>query len=71
MSKETETTIRADGLRYQSKKTGSPFSGTGSTRSCFKCGRHRTADQLQTKKVLGRTEMICKPSCETAGKTNS
>lgn len=55
--------IVANGLRYRSKATGSPFGDSKNTRSCFKCGRHRAPDQLMAHKVLGRTEMVCKPSC--------
>lgn len=62
--KPVKTRIQEDGLRYTSKVGGSPFLGNGHTRSCFKCGKHRPADQLQAKRVLGRTEMVCKPSCK-------
>ena len=46
MSKaETKTTVLADGLRYKSKVSGSPFAATASfgaaTMSCFMCGKHR------------------------------
>ena len=64
MTKETTTRIQDDGLRYVSKVSGSPFVGRGNTRSCFKCGKHRSADQLQSKRLLGKSQMVCKPSCE-------
>lgn len=64
MTKETTTRIQQDGLRYASKVSGSPFLGRGNTRSCFKCGKHRSADQLQSKRLLGKSQMVCKPSCE-------
>jgi hypothetical protein len=64
MTKETTTRIQDDGLRYASKVSGSPFLGRGNTRSCFKCGKHRSADQLQSKRLLGKSQMVCKPSCE-------
>jgi len=63
MAKVTSTKLSDDGLRYATKTTGSPFLGTGNTRSCFKCGKHRQASQLQSKRVLGRSEMVCKPAC--------
>lgn len=63
MSKDTTTRISNDGLRYSSKVGGSPFSGRGQTRSCFKCGQHRSADQLQGQRLLGKVQMVCKPSC--------
>lgn len=63
-TKDTTTRIKDDGLRYASKVSGSPFSGRGQTRSCFKCGQHRSADQLQSQRILGRVQMVCKPSCK-------
>ncbi|MDT8999843.1 hypothetical protein RQP53_11240 [Paucibacter sp. APW11] len=65
MSKDTYTAVSDDGLRYESKLGGSPFLGSGHTRSCFRCGKHRPASALQSKRVLGRNEMVCKPSCGT------
>jgi hypothetical protein len=68
MSKETvKTTIDADGLRYRSKAPGSPFGSAGTyssaTMSCFLCGKHRARSQLKTKKLLGRSQVVCSPSC--------
>lgn len=62
-TKDTATRVDESGLRYRSKVAGSPFGSGGKTRSCFKCGKHRTPENLQSKKILGRTEMVCKPSC--------
>jgi hypothetical protein len=62
-SKDVSTKVSSDGLRYASKTPGSPFLGSGHTRSCFKCGKHRSAAELQSKRILGRVEMVCKPSC--------
>jgi hypothetical protein len=59
--------IAANGLRYRAKTTGSPFGSSTNTRSCFRCGRHRPPDQLMACKVLGRTEMVCKPTCQRTG----
>ena len=58
-----DTKIRSDGLRYESKEGGSLFAGLGLNRSCFKCGEHRASDQLRAQRLLGRTELVCKPSC--------
>ena len=69
MTKDTATRRSADGLRYTSKETGSPFTGNGSTRSCFRCGRHRLPALLQSIRILGRTEMVCKPSCKELAET--
>lgn len=63
MSKDTYTSVSDNGLRYESKLGGSPFLGSGHTRSCFKCGKHRTPNNLMSKRVLGRTEVVCKPAC--------
>ena len=52
MSKDTYTAVSEDGLRYESKLGGSPFLGSGHTRSCFKCGKHRPPSALQSKRVL-------------------
>jgi len=65
MSKDTYTSVSEDGLRYESKLGGSPFLGSGHTRSCFKCGKHRPPTSLQSKRILGRTEVVCKPGCAT------
>jgi hypothetical protein len=65
MSKDTVTAVRQDGLRYQSKVGGSPFLGSGHTRSCFKCGKHRAPSSLQSIRLLGRNEVVCKPNCKT------
>ncbi len=64
MSKDTVTAVRQDGLRYASKVGGSPFLGSGHTRSCFKCGKHRAPASLQSIRLLGRNEVVCKPNCK-------
>ena len=71
MSKqEVKTTLGADGLRYRSKAAGSPFAATGAfgaaTMSCFLCGKHRPRAQLKTRKLLGRAQSVCAPSCKEA-----
>jgi hypothetical protein len=71
MSKqEIKTTLGADGLRYRSKAAGSPFAATGAfgaaTMSCFLCGKHRPRAQLKTRKLLGRAQSVCAPSCKEA-----
>ncbi len=67
---EVKTTIDADGLRYRSKAPGSPFSANGSfgaaTMSCFLCGKHRPRSQLMSKKLLGKSQSVCAPSCKEA-----
>jgi hypothetical protein len=67
MSKVITTRVADDGLRYAAKAPGTPFKGVGNTRSCFYCGKHRQPSQLKTRRVLGRTEMVCSPSCDALG----
>jgi len=65
MVKAIATRLSQDGLRYGAKAPGSPFLGSGNTRSCFLCGKHRQQAQLRSKRVLGRSEMVCAPACTT------
>jgi hypothetical protein len=66
---EVKTKIDADGLRYRSKAPGSPFASPGAfaagTMSCFKCGKHRPRSLLKSRRILGRNEMVCEPTCKT------
>ena len=71
MSKqEVKTTLGADGLRYRSKAAGSPFAATcafgAATMSCFLCGKPRPRAQHKTRKLLGRAQSVCAPSCKEA-----
>jgi hypothetical protein len=63
-----KTTVVADGLRYRSKTPGSPFNAAGSfgaaTMSCFLCGKHRPRSMLKSRKMLGRSQAVCSPSCK-------
>jgi hypothetical protein len=65
---EAKTAIVADGLRYKSKAPGSPFKATttfgAATMSCFLCGKHRPRSMMKTRKVLGRAQAVCSPSCK-------
>src|SRR5205814_5106155 len=65
---EIKTSIDSDGLRYRSKPAGSPFGSAGAfttaTMSCFLCGKHRPRASLKGKKLLGRTQFVCAPSCK-------
>jgi hypothetical protein len=67
--KRAKTRLAEDGLRYTSKKSGTPFLAKGTTRSCFKCGQHRAQDQMKAFHFLARSEMVCKPSCSELAKT--
>ncbi|MEY2891676.1 MAG: hypothetical protein RJA98_1584 [Pseudomonadota bacterium] len=63
-----KTKIEDDGLRYRSKVPGSPFVATASfgaaTMSCFLCGKHRPRASLKTRKLLGKAQAVCAPSCK-------
>ena len=64
---DAKTAVLADGLRYKSKVSGSPFAATTSfgaaTMSCFMCGKHRARSLMGTRKVLGKSQAVCAPSC--------
>jgi hypothetical protein len=65
VKKPDHTKLAEDGLHYRSKSAGSAFGSLGdNTRSCFKCGKHRSRSQLRALRILGRTELVCAPSCE-------
>ena len=65
---EVKTAVLADGLRYKSKASGTPFQASASfgaaTMSCFLCGKHRARSQLKTRTLLGKAQAVCAPSCK-------
>ena len=65
---DPKTAIDPGDLRYRSKVAGSPFSATGAfgaaTMSCFLCGKHRPRAHLKTRKLLGKAQAVCAPSCK-------
>ena len=65
---EAKTAVLPDGLRYKSKVSGSPFAAAasfgGATMSCFMCGKHRARSLMGTRKVLGKAQAVCAPSCK-------
>lgn len=65
-----KTKIQADGLRYKVKEGGSPFASAGDfqagTMSCFLCGKHRPRNTLKTRRLLGKAQHVCAPSCKEA-----
>jgi hypothetical protein len=63
VKKATITKQSPDGLRFAQKVSGSPYGSMGNSRSCFLCGKHRPPGQLMSKRVLGRVERFCAPSC--------
>lgn len=72
---DPKTTIDAGGLRYRSKVAGSPFSATGAfgaaTMSCFLCGKHRPRAQLKSRKLLGKAQAVCSPTCKELDEAQS
>ena len=63
---DVKTELRADGLRYVSKTTGSDFPGAfGATMSCFRCGRHRPRSQLESFLLAGTRQFRCRERCTT------
>ena len=63
------TVMSDDGLRYKAKKAGSPFGQPQlmhfrTTMSCFKCGSHRTTDELESKRMLGKIQRVCAGGCK-------
>lgn len=69
MAREEVTKITDDGLRYKSKRGGSPFGESGSiqTMSCFKCGQHKSRALGTFKRLLGQSMFIC-AECSSASK---
>ena len=67
---DTKTSIDSDGLRYRSKTPGSPFTAAGAfgaaTMSCFLCGKHRPRSQLKSRRLLGKAQFVCSPTCKEA-----
>lgn len=65
---EVKSAIIDGGLRYKTKTPGSPFKAAptfgGATMSCFLCGKHRDRSAMKTRKVLGRGQAVCSPSCD-------
>jgi hypothetical protein len=61
---DLKTELRADGLRYVTKTTGSDFPGAfGATMSCFRCGRHRPRSQLRSFLLAGARQFCCRERC--------
>ena len=65
---DSKTAMLADGLRYKSKASGSPFAAAasfgGATMSCFLCGKHRPRQLLKTRNLIGKAQSVCAPSCK-------
>ena len=64
MNDPVKTKIRAGGLRYESKSTGTEFPGPAAgTMSCLKCGRHMPRSQLESFKFAGAHHLRCRGGC--------
>jgi hypothetical protein len=61
MSKDQESLIAADGLRYKSKEGGSPFKDLSSMASisCYKCGLHKPRAMGTFKKLINQSMFMC------------
>ena len=61
MSREEVTKIATDGLRYKSKKSGTPFGGSSAmgTMSCYKCGLHKPRLLGTFKRLLNQSMFVC------------
>ena len=61
MSREEVTKIATDGLRYKSKKGGTPFGGSSAmgTMSCYKCGLHKPRSLGTFKRLLNQSMFVC------------
>lgn len=68
MTIDTKTEVHSNGLRYASKKPGSPFGPMGAggygALSCFFCGTHRHLSERKMQKILGRHQPVCEPVCQ-------
>ena len=63
-----DNTTSQDGLRYSSKRAGSPFIDKmapplGPLFSCIRCGKHRPAQRLKMIKLAGRNQRACIEDC--------
>lgn len=61
-----KTTVAACGLRFVSRANGSPFQGSGAMYSCFLCGKHRARPSLTSRKLIGRSRLVCAEPCNKA-----
>lgn len=61
MSKDQESKIASNGLRYKSKEGGSPFKDSASmgTISCYKCGLHKPRALGSFRRLLNQSMFVC------------
>jgi hypothetical protein len=61
MSKDQESLIAADGLRYKTKEGGSPFkdSANMSSISCYKCGLHKPRALGVFRQMINQRMFLC------------
>lgn len=64
----TKDAIMADGLRYKAKVGRSPYFAPNyagnANMSCFLCGKHKQRKGLKMRKLIGRSQSVCSPSCK-------
>ncbi len=64
MNDPVKTKIRAGGLRYESKATGTEFPGAfAATMSCVHCGKHMPRSRLESVMLAGRRQFRCRGGC--------
>lgn len=64
MKDEVKTKMRANGLRYEAKASGTEFPGPfGGTMSCFLCGKHMPRSRLVAFKVAAARQLRCRDGC--------
>jgi hypothetical protein len=64
MKDPVKTEMRAGGLRYVSKTTGTDFPGAfGVTMSCFRCGKHVPRSRLESFLLAGSRQYRCRGGC--------
>ena len=64
MNQEVKTKIKAGGLRYVSKSTGTSFPGAfGATMSCFRCSKHVPRSGLESFQLAGVRHFRCRDGC--------
>ena len=57
--------VNADGLRYKTKASGSPFGpAPAMSLSCIKCGIHRPRSLLKGFKLAGKVHYRCDDNCQ-------
>lgn len=59
-------TVSTTGLRYTTKKNGTPYAGNyvGKTMSCTNCGSHAPRSEGVFGSLMGRAVFFCSETCK-------